>query len=43
MIVPFLILVAWFTYVEVEMPNRTNECPYNQWECEIEQEGMAAA
>ena len=34
MIAPVLILAAWFVYVEVEMPNRTNECPYDVWECE---------
>ena len=26
----FVVLLAvWMTYVEVEMPNRTNECDYN--------------
>ena len=35
MIVPVLILAAWFVYVEVEMPNRTN-VPYDIWECEDE-------
>ena len=26
MILPVLLLTAWMVYVEVEMPNRTNEC-----------------
>lgn len=36
MILPVLLLTAWFVYVEVEMPNRTNECPYNEYMCEVE-------
>ena len=32
----FVVLLAvWMTYVETEMPNRTNECPYNQRECPL--------
>ena len=23
--------------LEVEMPNRTNECPYNEYMCEVEE------
>lgn len=31
----FVILItAWMTYVETEMPNRTNECEFNN-SCEI--------
>jgi hypothetical protein len=37
MILPVLLLTAWFVYVEVEMPNRTNECPYNEYMCEVEE------
>jgi len=34
-----VILAVWMTYVETEMPNRTNECPYNEYACEtIEEE-----
>jgi hypothetical protein len=31
-----IVLAVWMTYVEVEMPNRTNECPYVQEMCEGE-------
>ena len=33
-----VVLAAWMTYVEVEMPNRTNECPYDRWECPMTDE-----
>ena len=33
MLLPVLVLTAWFVYVEVEMPNRTNECPYVENAC----------
>jgi len=34
-----VLLAVWMTYVETEMPNRTNECPYNEYACEtIEEE-----
>jgi len=34
-----VVLAVWMTYVETEMPNRTNECPYNEYACEtIEEE-----
>lgn len=36
-----VILAAWMTYVEVEMPNRTNECPYDRWECPLTDEERA--
>lgn len=28
-----IVLAVWMTYVEVEMPNRTNECPYVEELC----------
>ena len=32
----FVVLLAvWMTYVEVEMPNRTNECDFDN-SCEME-------
>ena len=37
MLLPVLVLTAWFVYVEVEMPNRTNECPYAKYACEEEE------
>ena len=39
MVLPVLLLTAWFIYVEVEMPNRTNECPYVEHKCEVEEDG----
>jgi len=36
--VAVIVLAGWFTYVEVEMPNRTNECPYVKELCENEEE-----
>lgn len=34
----FVVLLAvWMTYVEVEMPNRTNECDYDN-SCEVLEE-----
>ena len=34
----FVVLLAvWMTYVEVEMPNRTNECDYDN-SCEVYEE-----
>ena len=37
MLLPVLVLTAWFVYVEVEMPNRTKECPYVEYACEEEE------
>lgn len=35
----FVVLLAvWMTYVETEMPNRTNECPYVEYGCEAVEE-----
>jgi hypothetical protein len=34
---PVLILTAWLVYVETEMPNRANECPYVKELCDEEQ------
>lgn len=34
MILSVLILVSWIVYVEVEMPNRMNECPVAYELCE---------
>ena len=31
------LLAVWMTYVETEMPNRTNECPYVEYGCEEEE------
>ena len=39
MLLPVLVLTAWFVYVEVEMPNRTNECEFNN-SCEIFEESV---
>jgi hypothetical protein len=36
------LILVWMTYVEVEMPNRTNECPYDRWECPLTDEERAA-
>ena len=34
----FVVLLAvWMTYVETEMPNRTNECEFDN-SCEISEE-----
>ena len=33
-----IVLGVWMTYVEVEMPERTNECPFNVFACEEEVE-----
>ena len=34
----FVVLLAvWMTYVETEMPNRTNECPYIEYGCNEEE------
>ena len=30
-------LAIWMMYVEVEMPNRTEECPFNEYACEEEE------
>ena len=35
------LILVWMTYVEVEMPNRTNECPYDRWECPLTEEERA--
>jgi hypothetical protein len=37
MLLPLIALVVWFTYVEVEHPNRVNECPYVEELCEQEE------
>ena len=34
MIIPVIALVLWIAYVEVEHPNRVNECPYVEEMCE---------
>ena len=36
-----IVLAVWMTYVEVEMPNRTNECPYDRRECPLTDEERA--
>jgi len=34
----FVVLLAvWMTYVETEMPNRANECPYIEYGCNEEE------
>ena len=32
-----IVLAIWMTYIEIEHPNRTKECPYNEWECSEEE------
>lgn len=35
----FVVLLAvWMSYVETEMPNRTNECPYADLQCKVVEE-----
>ena len=29
-------LIVWIAFVEIEMPERTNECPYVEEACEEE-------
>ena len=37
MLVPVLLLTTWFIYVEVEMPNRTRECEFDD-SCQVFEE-----
>jgi|DEB0MinimDraft_10_1074344.scaffolds.fasta_scaffold592393_1 hypothetical protein len=41
MLLPVLILTAWFVYVEVEMPNRAYECEFDN-SCKLQEEEEAA-
>lgn len=33
-----IVLAIWMTYIEIEHPERTKECPYNEYACPEEEE-----
>ena len=39
MLIPVIVLAVWVAYVELEHPNRVNECPYAEHMCKTEQGG----